>query len=85
MISLDAIPAIVMVRGQPLIFGSAEETLEYARLHDVRSWMVFGDPEGWWPLYTQDGPVHAAPESKQRVDISLTRGRTAWHVVGRIR
>jgi len=20
--------------------------------------MVYGDPEGWWPLYTQNGPVN---------------------------
>ena len=36
-------------------------------------WMVYGDPEGWWPLYTQDGPINPPPPAKQRVDISLRR------------
>ena len=73
MILLDAAPSIVRVGGRPLIFESPDETIAYARLHDVRSWMVFGDPEGWWPLYTQDGPVNPAPLPKDRVDISLRR------------
>jgi hypothetical protein len=47
MILLDADPIILRVRGQPIIFRSAQETLEYARLHDVQRWMVFGEPEGW--------------------------------------
>jgi len=75
MILLDADPIVLRVRGQPIIFKSAEETLEYARLHDVQRWMVFGDPEGWWPLYTQDGPINPLPPAKDRVDISLTRDR----------
>ena len=71
MILLDAGPAILRVRGQPMIFRSADETLEYARLHGVARWMVYGDPEGWWPLYTQDVPVNPPPPPKDRVDISL--------------
>jgi len=58
-------------RGAPVIFRSMDETVEYARMHDVQRWMVFGDPEGWWPLYTQDGPVNPPPPAKERVDISL--------------
>jgi hypothetical protein len=73
MIALDAAPTIVCARGAPIIFHSAEETVEYARLHDVQRWMVYGDPEGWWPLYTRDGPVNPPPEPKARVDISLHR------------
>jgi hypothetical protein len=73
MIVLDAAPSIVRVRGSPLIFHSPDETIEYAQLHDVRRWMVYGDPEGWWPLYTQDGPVNPPPEPKPRVDLSLHR------------
>ena len=46
MILLDAAPVILRVRGQPMLFGSADETLEYARLHGVARWMVYGDPEG---------------------------------------
>ena len=56
-----------------MVFSSPDETLEYARLHAINRWMVFGDPEGWWPLYTQAGPVNPAPEPKGRVDISLRR------------
>jgi hypothetical protein len=33
--------------------------------------MVFGDPEGWWPIYTQAGPVSPPRPPKERVDISL--------------
>jgi hypothetical protein len=73
-IVLDPVPAIVRARGKPVYFMSPEETIEYARLHDIMRWMVFGDPDGWWPLYTQDGPVNPAPEPKRRVDITL-RGR----------
>lgn len=73
MIVLDAVPSIVRVRGAPIIFHSPDETVEYARLHDVQRWMVYGDPEGWWPLYTQDGPVNPPPEPRARVDISLHR------------
>jgi len=42
-----------------------------AGYHDVHRWMVYGDPEGWWPLYTQDGPVNLPPEPKASVGISL--------------
>jgi hypothetical protein len=73
MIALDAAPTIVRLRGAPSIFHSPEETIEYAQLHDVQRWMVYGDPEGWWPLYIQDGPVNPPPEPKARVDISLHR------------
>jgi hypothetical protein len=71
MISLDAAPIVLLDHGRPLVFQSADETVEFARLHNIRSWMIFGDPEGWWPLYTQDGPVHMAPPPPARVDISL--------------
>jgi hypothetical protein len=71
MILLDAAPTILRVNGRPMVFQSPDETVEYARIHDVRSWMVFGDPDGWWPLYTQDGPVNPPPPDKERVDISL--------------
>ena len=71
MIVLDAAPVVVRARGQPVIFHSAEETVEYAKLHAVGRWMVFGDPEGWWPIYTQAGPVNPPPPPKERVDISL--------------
>jgi hypothetical protein len=73
MIVLDAAPSLVRLRGAAIIFHSPEETVEYAQLHDVQRWMVYGDPEGWWPLYTQDGPVNPPPEPKARVDISLHR------------
>jgi len=33
MIVLDVAPAIERVRGQPMIFRSPEETVEYAKLH----------------------------------------------------
>lgn len=75
MILLDDKPTILRVNGRPMIFQSADETAEYARLHNVRSWMVFGDPDGWWPLYTQDGPVNPPPATKERVDISLHPNR----------
>jgi len=58
MIALNAAPTIVRLRGAPIICHSPEETIEYAQLHDVQRWMVYGDPEGWWPLYTQNGPVN---------------------------
>jgi len=73
MIVLDVAPTIERVRGQPMIFRSPEETVEYAKLHAIARWMVYGDAEGWWPLYTQEGPVNPAPEPKARVDISLHR------------
>jgi hypothetical protein len=63
MIVLDAAPAILRARGAPVYFVSAEETIEYARIHDIVRWIVFGDPEGWWPLYTQAGPVNL-PQSQ---------------------
>jgi hypothetical protein len=73
MIVLGAAPTVECVGGQPVIFRSLEETVEYARLHAIVRWMVYGDPDGWWPLYTQQGPVNSAPEPKARVDISLRR------------
>ncbi len=73
MIVLDGAPVIEHVRGQPRIFRSAGETVEYANLHAIGRWMVYGDADGWWPLYTQEGPVNPAPEPKARVDISLHR------------
>jgi hypothetical protein len=37
--------------------------------------MVFGDPEGWWPLFTLDGPVNPPPSAKERIDFSLQKNR----------
>jgi hypothetical protein len=71
MILLDPEPTILRVRGEPVVFRSPEETLEFAALHDIHRWMVYGDREGWWPLYTPDGPVSPPPPPKGRVDISL--------------
>ena len=71
MILLDEKPTILRVRGEPVVFRSPDETLEYAKIHGIQSWMVYGDREGWWPLYTQQGPVNAPPPPKERVDISL--------------
>jgi hypothetical protein len=71
MILLDGEPTIVRVRGEPVVFRCPEETLEYARFHGIQRWMVYGDREGWWPIYTQDGPVSPPPPPKERVDISL--------------
>ena len=74
MILLDAAPTLLRVRGEPMLFRSADETLEYARMHNVKRWMVYGgDLDGWWPLHTQDGPVNPPPPAKERVDISLHR------------
>jgi hypothetical protein len=73
MIVLDAPPVILCARGTPVYFAAPDETIEYARMHGIARWMVFGDPDGWWPLYTQAGRVNPPPESKQRVDISLRR------------
>jgi len=73
MIALDAAPTIVRLGGAPITFHSPEETNEYAQLHDVQRWMVYGDPDGWWPLYTQAGPVNPPPEPKARVEMSLHR------------
>ncbi len=71
MILLDAEPTILRAKGEPVVFRSPEETLEFAQLHGITRWMVFGDRDGWWPLYTQDGPVSPPPPPKERVDISL--------------
>ena len=73
MIVLDAQPTILRARGQPVVFRTMDETIEYATLHGVQRWMVFGDPDGWWPIYTQAGPVNPPPPPKERVDISLHR------------
>ncbi|MBV8714909.1 MAG: hypothetical protein JO020_26435 [Chloroflexi bacterium] len=71
MILLDGGPSILRSRGEPIVFRSPEETLEYARIHGIQRWMVYGDREGWWPMYTQSGPVNPPPPPKERVDISL--------------
>lgn len=73
MILMDGAPSLLRAGGRPLIFSSADETVEYARMHGIERWMVFGDPEGWWPIYTQAGPVSTPPEPKMRVDIHLKR------------
>jgi hypothetical protein len=72
-ILLDEAPTLLRARGQPVIFTSPEETMEYARLHGIRRWMVYGDPEGWWPYFTQEGRTSPPPPRKERVDISLHR------------
>jgi hypothetical protein len=56
-----------------MLFLSADETIEYANLHGIARWMVIGRPDGWWPVYTLDGPVNPLPEPR-RVDISLVHG-----------
>ena len=71
MILLDGGPSILRARGEPIVFRSPEETLEYARMHDIQRWMVYGDREGWWPIYTQAGPSSPPPPRKERVDITL--------------
>ena len=71
MILLDSAPTLLRVRGAPMVFQSAEETIQYARLHGVQCWMVCGGEDGWWPIFTQAGPVHTPPPAKGRVDISL--------------
>jgi hypothetical protein len=73
MFVLDPAPIVLRARGMPVYFVSPEETIEYSRLHNIVRWIVFGEPDGWWPLYTQDGPVNPAPEPKRRVDITLRR------------
>ena len=57
MILLDGGSSILRARGEPIVFRSPEETLEYARIHDIQRWMVYGDREGWWPIYTQSGAL----------------------------
>ena len=61
------------LRGTRCTSSHRKRLIEFARLHEITRWMVFGDPDGWWPLYTQAGPVNAAPEPKRRVDITLRR------------
>ena len=73
MIVLDGPPTLLRALGTPVIFSSPDEVLEYARMHGIERWMVYGGPEGWWPIYTLDGPVRPMPEPKGRVDISLKR------------
>ena len=74
MILLDEEPPRVLeARGAPVVFRSHAETMEYAVLHGVERWMVYGDPDGWWPIYTQAGPERPLPLPKPRVDISLVR------------
>src|SRR5258708_26026996 len=70
MILLDTAPAILRVRGQPIIFKSPEETVDYARLHAVQRWLVFGDPDCSRPLSTQFVPVNPPPPPKGRIVIS---------------
>jgi len=75
MIVLDESPYVLRARGVPLVFTSPEETVEYARLHDISQWLVFGDPDGWWPLFTQQGAASERPEKKRR-DITLRQNGT---------
>jgi hypothetical protein len=49
------------------------QTVEYAILQGVQRWTMFGDPEGWWPIYTQAGPVSPPRPPRERVDITLHR------------
>ena len=78
MILLDGGPSILRARGEPIVFRSPEETLEYARMHGIQRWMVYGDREGWWPIYTQDGPGQpaAAAQGARRHLAPLTRKQT---------
>jgi hypothetical protein len=73
MILLEPVPRLLRARGAPVVFGSPEETVEYARLHGVLRWMVCGREDGWWPIYTQAGPLHDPPPVPGRVDITLRR------------
>ncbi len=73
MILLDGPPTLLRARGAPVFFRSPDETIQYARLHGVQRWMVCGGEDGWWPIYTQAGPLHSPPESKRRVDITFHR------------
>lgn len=73
MILLDGPPTLLRVRGAPVFFRSLAETIQYARLHEVQRWIVCGGEDGWWPIYTQAGPLHLPPEPKRRVDITLRR------------
>ena len=59
-------PELLRVRGAPMVFASLEETVAYAILHGIQRWMVTGDPDGWWPIYTQAGPEHPPPPPKAR-------------------
>src|SRR5215211_4279175 len=80
MILLDGGPSILRSRGEPIVFRSPEETLEYARIHDIKRWMVYGDREGRWPIYTQEGPVNPPPPPKERVAVALNQPLD--HVLG---
>jgi hypothetical protein len=71
MIVLDGEPFILRAKGEPIVFRSPEETMQYAQMHGVQRWMIYGDRDGWWPIYTQEGPINAPPPPKERVDISL--------------
>ena len=41
-----------------------DETVEYAVLHGVQHWIVFGDPDGWWPIYTPSRSSQSTPASQ---------------------
>jgi hypothetical protein len=47
MIGLDPSLVILRARGMPMHFVSPEETIEYARLHDILRWIVSADPDDW--------------------------------------
>ena len=81
MILLDTEPTILRSRGEPIVFRSPEETLEYARIHGIQRWMVYGDREGWWPIYTQAGPVRAPRQPRS----GLTSAGTASRCLARAR
>ena len=64
MILLDADPTLLRVRGQPMFFRSADETLEYAHLHGITRWMVYaaapmaGGPPTRWTAQSIRCPSH---------------------------
>jgi len=70
----DGRPTLLRARGSPVFFKSPDGTMEYARLHAFNCWMVYGGEDGWWPLYTQNGPLHPSPPPKDRVDNTLCLG-----------
>ena len=61
MIVMDPAPTLLRVRGRPMFFRSADETLENAQPHGIMRWMVYGRADGWWPVYTLAGPVNPLP------------------------
>jgi hypothetical protein len=70
MILMDGPPALLRAAGTPLIFSSPDETVEYARMHGIGRWMVFGDPEGWC-RFTPRRARSARPPNPKCASISI--------------